>query len=100
MIIVIFLILIFVPVTTVVYNKLMEEAGELAQVIGKYRGLSGEKVELDQEMVIRQIACELLDVAQTAVTMMFVMEEQFGVNIESALQEHRSKLERKGYISG
>ncbi|WP_054693576.1 MazG-like family protein [Syntrophomonas palmitatica] len=80
--------------------KLMEEAGELAQVIGKYRGLSGEKVELDQEMVIRQIACELLDVAQTAVTMMFVMEEQFGVNIESALQEHRSKLERKGYISG
>ncbi len=79
--------------------KLMEEAGELAQVIGKYRGLSGEKVEVDQEMVIRQIACELLDVAQTAVTMMFVMEEQFGVNIENALQEHRSKLERKGYIT-
>jgi NTP pyrophosphatase (non-canonical NTP hydrolase) len=79
--------------------KLMEEAGELAQVIGQYRGLSGEKVEVDQEMVIRQIACELLDVAQTAVTMMFVMEEQFGVNIENALQEHRSKLERKGYIT-
>jgi len=79
--------------------KLMEEAGELAQVIGKYRGLSGEKVEVDEEIIIKQIACELLDVAQTAVTMMFVMEEQFGVNIENALQEHRSKLERKGYIT-
>ena len=65
--------------------KLMEEAGELAQVIGKYRGMSGEKVEVNGDLVVKQIARELLDVAQTAVTMMFVMEEQFDLNIEDLL---------------
>lgn len=79
--------------------KLMEEAGELAQVIGKYRGLSGETVHLDEETIVNEIAKELLDVAQTAVTMMFVMEEQFDLNIESLLQEHWQKMERKGYLS-
>lgn len=79
--------------------KLMEEAGELAQVIGKYRGLSGEKVSVDEAVVVSQIAYELLDVAQTAVTMMFVMEEQFDINIENLLKDHWDKLERKGYLS-
>lgn len=79
--------------------KLMEEAGELAQAIGKYRGLSGEKVKMDEETIVGEIARELLDVAQTAVTMMFVMEEKYGINIESLLNSHRMKLERKGYIS-
>lgn len=79
--------------------KLMEEAGELAQVIGKFRGLSGEKVNMDQNTVVSEIAKELLDVAQTAVTMMFVMEEQFGINIDTVLEEHWAKLERKGYLS-
>ncbi|NLT20207.1 MAG: nucleotide pyrophosphohydrolase [Syntrophomonadaceae bacterium] len=79
--------------------KLMEEAGELAQVIGKYRGLSGETIYWDEETIFREIARELLDVAQTAVTMMFVMEEQFGIDIEASLKEHWSKLERKGYLS-
>ncbi|NLM89071.1 MAG: nucleotide pyrophosphohydrolase [Syntrophomonadaceae bacterium] len=79
--------------------KLMEETGELAQAIGKYRGLSGEKVSLDHDTVVNEITRELLDVAQTAVTMMFVMEEQYGVNLDNALQEHWTKLERKGYLS-
>ncbi|HHV16605.1 MAG TPA: nucleotide pyrophosphohydrolase [Gelria sp.] len=78
--------------------KLMEEAGELAQAIGKFRGLSGEKVNMDEDAVIKEIARELLDVAQTAVTMMFVMEEQFGIDIDSVLWEHHQKLERKGYL--
>lgn len=79
--------------------KLMEEAGELAQAIGKFRGLSGEKVQMDEGMVVQEIAHELLDVAQTAVTMMFVMEEQFEIDIESLLQDHYQKLERKGYLA-
>lgn len=79
--------------------KLMEETGELAQVIGKFRGLSGETVNLDNETIVREIARELLDVAQTAVTMMFVLEEDFGINIDSALEDHVAKLEQKGYIS-
>lgn len=78
--------------------KLMEEAGELAQVIGKYRGLSGEQIVLDEDLAIKQIACELLDVAQTAVTMMFVLEEQHGIDLSDMRQEHIAKLERKGYL--
>ena len=78
--------------------KLMEEAGELAQAIGKFRGVSGAKVSMDESAVVKEIARELLDVAQTAVTMMFVMEEQFGIDIDSVLWEHHQKLERKGYL--
>lgn len=79
--------------------KLMEEAGELAQCIGKYRGLSGEVVQMDEETVVEEIAKELLDVAQTAVTMMFVMEEKFGIDIEVLLQKHLEKLVNKGYLT-
>jgi len=79
--------------------KLMEEAGELAQCIGKYRGLSGEMVKMDEETVVEEIAKELLDVAQTAVTMMFVMEERFGLDIEDLIQKHLEKLIQKGYLT-
>lgn len=79
--------------------KLMEEAGELAQCIGKYRGLSGERVKMDEETVVEEIAKELLDVAQTAVTMMFVMEERFGLDIEVLIKEHCEKLLKKGYLT-
>ncbi len=78
--------------------KLMEEAGELAQVIGKYRGLSGEQVHLDEKTIVKQIAKELLDVAQTAVTMMLSLIQQFGLNIDTILQEHWQKMEDKGYL--
>lgn len=79
--------------------KLMEEAGELAQCIGKFRGLSGETVQMDEAQVIAEIAKELLDVAQTAVTMMFVMEDNYGINIEELLHKHKEKLLLKGYLS-
>jgi MazG nucleotide pyrophosphohydrolase domain. len=79
--------------------KLMEEAGELAQCIGKYRGLSGEMVNMDEATVVEEIAKELLDVAQTAVTMMFVMEEKFGLDIEIMIQKHLEKLLQKGYLT-
>ncbi len=79
--------------------KLMEEAGELAQCIGKFRGLSGEKVTMAEETIVEEIAKELLDVAQTAVTMMFVMEENFGIDIQELLKKHIEKLLNKGYLS-
>lgn len=79
--------------------KLMEEAGELAQCIGKYRCLSGEEVQMEEATVAEEISKELLDVAQTAVTMMFVMEEQFGIDIEELLQKHIDKLIHRGYLT-
>lgn len=78
--------------------KLMEEAGELSAAIGKFRGLNGEELMVDGPTVARMISRELLDVAQTAITMMFVLEEQHGVDIQSALSEHVEKLIRKGYL--
>ncbi|RDV84520.1 MazG-like family protein [Ammonifex thiophilus] len=79
--------------------KLMEEAGELAQAIGKLRGLSGEACPVDERAVMEKVTRELLDVAQTAVSMMFVLEEQYGIDIESALEQHIQKLIAKGYLT-
>jgi len=76
----------------------MEEAGELAQLIGKFRGLSGEATVHPEHLLAEDIAGELLDVAQTAVTMMFVMEEAYGISLDDMLQQHVNKLEKKGYL--
>jgi len=79
--------------------KLMEETGELAQAIGKFRGLNGEQISVEEKEVMKMITKELLDVAQTAVSMMFVLEENYGIDINEAVEEHIAKLIRKGYLS-
>lgn len=76
--------------------KLMEEAGELAQAIGKLRNLSGEQYEIDSQ-IMDVIASELADTAQTCITMMYVLEEKYEVNIDKILEDHIAKLRRKGY---
>lgn len=78
--------------------KLMEEAGELARVIGKFRGLSGEQKVYNEQQVIKMILQELLDVAQTAVSLLFVLEEQYGADVGAALEAHIKKLIEKGYL--
>ena len=80
--------------------KLMEEAGELAQAIGKYRGMSGEPDRPEENRVVRLIVEELVDVAQTAVTMMYVLEKEYDVDIEQTLREHLDKMVVKGYMTG
>ena len=79
--------------------KLMEEAGELAQVIGKFRGMSGEPNTLEHKEVVERIVGELVDVAQTAVTMMYVIEEQYDVDMDKALEDHVDKMIAKGYMN-
>lgn len=79
--------------------KLMEETGELAQAIDKFRRLNGEKIDLEEHQVVKKITEELLDVAQTAVSMMFVLEEQYQVDISKAVEEHIQKLIQKGYLN-
>lgn len=78
--------------------KLMEEAGELAQLIGKYRGLNGEECKMEESVVIDRIAEELLDVAQVAVSMMYVLEENYNIDLDEKLKQHIDKLMGKGYI--
>lgn len=79
--------------------KLMEEAGELAQVAGKGAGLNGERDVLEKKEWISRIIEELLDVAQTATTLIYVLEEDYEVDIEEALESHMQKLIRKGYLN-
>lgn len=78
--------------------KLMEEAGELAQIIGKFRGLNGEVVDKEHQEIVSLISEELLDVAQVAVSMMFVLEDTYQINITEKVDEHINKLIAKGYI--
>lgn len=80
--------------------KLMEETGELAQAIGKYRGMSGESSFPEEKQTVQLIVEELVDVAQTAVTMMYVLEEAYDVDIERTMQGHLEKMQRKGYMTG
>jgi len=78
--------------------KLMEEAGELAQAVGKFRGLNGENVDIDEQEVVKMLSSELLDVAQVAVSMMFVLEDKYKIDISESVDEHVRKLIAKGYI--
>jgi len=78
--------------------SLESTALKLAQAIGKFRGLNGENVTLSEKEIMEKISEELLDVAQVAVSMMFVLEEKYNINIEEKLKEHIEKLKRKGYI--
>ncbi len=80
--------------------KLMEEAGELAQLIGKYRGLNGENCRMEEKQAVDRISEELLDVAQVAISMMFVLEENYSIDIQEKVNSHIEKLIRKGYIKG
>ena len=78
--------------------KLSEETGELAQVIGKGQAMSGERESLSDEEFLENLASELLDVAQTTTTMMFVLEQEYGLNIQTIMENHYKKLIKKGYI--
>jgi NTP pyrophosphatase (non-canonical NTP hydrolase) len=78
--------------------KLMEEAGELAQAIGKFRGMSGEGTSLSEKQVVDLVLRELLDVAQTAVSLLFVLEEEYDADVGAALERHIQKLIEKNYL--
>jgi NTP pyrophosphatase (non-canonical NTP hydrolase) len=79
--------------------KLMEETGELAAAIARFKGYGGIQIGTsDRRELARDCASELLDVAQTAITMMFVLEEQYGIDVETVVTEHVQKLIDKGYL--
>lgn len=78
--------------------KIQEELGELTQYIGKHGGASGEKSRLTHRVIIEGAAAELCDVAQCCFTMLYILEDDFGVDINLAQQAHVEKLLKKGYL--
>jgi len=82
--------------------KIMEEAGELARAVLKflpYEQLSGNAAMCQQpaQRLLADVSGELLDVAQTCVTMIFVMEDCYGIQADALIGAHLNKLEAKGY---
>ncbi len=82
--------------------KIMEEAGELARAVLKflpYETLLPVQISNhgDARELLDDVAEELLDVAQTCVTMIFVMEEYHGIQVDDLIGTHLHKLETKGY---
>ncbi|WP_425058655.1 hypothetical protein SCACP_33110 [Sporomusa carbonis] len=82
--------------------KAMEEAGELARAVLKFlpwEALTLAELADEPQAVnrLRDVSEELLDVAQTCVTMIFVMEDYFGVDADGLIGEHLGKLADKGY---
>ncbi|WP_371372260.1 nucleotide pyrophosphohydrolase [Sporomusa aerivorans] len=82
--------------------KAMEEAGELARAVLKF--MPWEKLCPDElasqpqaVALLADVKEELLDVAQTCVTMIFVMEDNFGIDADALIGEHLAKLNDKGY---
>lgn len=82
--------------------KIMEEGGELARAVLKFLPCEGT-LFLDSEegrqsrLLLQDVAEELLDVAQTCVTMLFVMEESYRIQVDTLIDSHLKKLEDKGY---
>lgn len=79
--------------------KIQEELGELTQFLGKRAGASGENCDLPVDKVLGGCALELLDVAQCCFTMMYILAERYCVDITETVEEHITKLRRKGYCA-
>lgn len=86
------------PTTINCTMKVLEEVGELMQMIGKHSGVSGEKQTMSDEVRIRRTIFEALDVAQSAVTMAHTLCELYELSLESFVERHESKLRQKGYL--
>jgi NTP pyrophosphatase (non-canonical NTP hydrolase) len=82
--------------------KMTEEVGEVAQLVGKHRCMSKEDTHeiLSSKEFVEDLAGELIDVAQSAVSFMFVLSDMYGLDIDTALIKHKKKLVRKGYLKG
>jgi NTP pyrophosphatase (non-canonical NTP hydrolase) len=82
--------------------KIVEESGELARAVLAF--LPYEKLRAAEigelrgaKAALAEVSGELLDVAQTCVTMVFVLEEKYAVNLADMLKCHLEKLAAKGY---
>lgn len=82
--------------------KISEEAGELAQIAGKYSAMSGEnRTPMESEKKAVEMMKALLDVTQCCVTMLYLFadehKELFPNLLENLLLEHDAKMKEHGY---
>jgi len=84
--------------------KVLEETGEIMQLLGKGQRKSGESknsvLVIDDTEYGVLLACEAMDLAQSAVTMMYEVCRHFGIIEENVVKAHEEKLLAKGYMVG
>ena len=78
--------------------KVLEEVGELMQLIGKGQGKSGEKGNIADIMWAVRSVEESMDTAQSAITMACTLCEEYGIDINEIVKAHEEKLREKGYL--
>lgn len=85
-----------VPSLESTFHKLVEEQGELSEAILSWMEEQGTPRARE---ALLNVARELLDVAQTCISMTFVLEELApDVRLEQMIDDHLDKLLRKGYL--
>lgn len=79
--------------------KLIEELGELLQIIGKGNQMSGElpRLKTGERNPLRLIE-EAFDVAQSAVTMIYTVADKWEISVDEQRMLHEKKLVEKGYM--
>lgn len=77
--------------------KAVEEAGELARAVLNFLPYEDRPGGDGGERLLADVAEELLDVAQTCVTMIFVIEDSYGIKADALIDTHLDKLMEKGY---
>lgn len=80
--------------------KAVEEAGELARAVLKFLPYEGSPAGVlagEAAPLLADVSEELLDVAQTCVTMIFVMEDFYDIKADTLIDAHLDKLVAKGY---
>lgn len=90
------------PTVESTFFKIIEESGELARCVLAflpYDSMNPAEVLDDPngQAILKEVCSELLDVAQTCVSMIFVLEQNYQVEMTKLLQGHLVKLGQKGY---
>lgn len=79
--------------------KVYEEIGELMQCLGKHRRMSGENTpEMDRREWAYNTISEALDGAQSLVTLINTLAEEYEIDVQEEVGRHVSKMARKGYL--
>ncbi|HWQ42807.1 MAG TPA: nucleotide pyrophosphohydrolase [Desulfosporosinus sp.] len=78
--------------------KVLEEVGELMQLIGKGQGKSGEPRRVVNLIWAVRSVEESLDTAQSAITMAHTLCKEYGIDMAEIMEKHEKKLREKGYL--
>jgi len=85
-----------VPSVESTFRKLVEEQGELSEAILIWREQQGTPYA---RKALHEVAAELIDVAQTCISLTFVLESAVALDLQDLLDDHLEKLRRKNYLN-